>query len=118
MHVADLEVDEAHTPRLGELLEEEGEGKAPALGDRALERHLEPRGHEAGAFELGLVDEPELAHEQCLELLLGDEHVAHGLAHLPTRGSSAAAGTGAASSPSTCFTCFTRSSRDRLALMR
>jgi hypothetical protein len=119
MHVADLEVDEAHPPCLGELLEEEGKGEAPALGHRALEWHLEPCGHEACALELGLVDEPELAHQKGLELLLGYEDVAHGLAHLPTRGSSAtAAGTGAASSPSTCFTCLTRSSRDRLALIR
>src|SRR5439155_8959043 len=46
--VADLQVDEAHAPRLGDVSQNEPERHATALDDRALEGDPQPRGHLPG----------------------------------------------------------------------
>jgi len=85
LDVADLQVDEAHAPRLGDVSQNEPERHATALDDRALEGDPQPRGHLPGPVELGVVHDLELPNEQRSKLVLGDAKRPHGYVPPATR---------------------------------
>ena len=74
MDVTHLEVDVAHVPVLGELLQEEAHRDDAALGQRPLDGKPQARRHDPYLLELGLVDEAQPFDDQRLQLFIGREH--------------------------------------------
>ena len=74
LDVTHLEVNEAHAPVLGELLQEEAHRDDTALGQRPVDGKPQARRHDPYLVEFGLVDEAQPFDDQLFQLFIGREH--------------------------------------------